>query len=706
MIQFFSCSQFENSKGNISIDISKLSSRVILPEECYLEISYFKIVGIGPLGHTFEKNLSHEDSDIEISNIKAGDWNIQVFAYNGNDSLIFKGENLCTVYAGETTSISIQLLPVDGFGSLDLEVEWNTKDILEPGIRASLELNGTNEILDLDFVIDDEDERSKANCELDSISSGYHILKLQLLDSGIVSRGTVELVRIVSNVETEGDIDFSLVNKIGGGSGEIPDPIDIFLSGTKEVLFPGEVMNVTASTKEEDVVFLWYLDGERLKSGSTFSVSSDDISSGFHNMSVVAYNLYGTRVGIAHHSFRNLPYTPPSSWQHIYGGFNFDKAYKIVQTNDGGYLIAGTSNSCDIEGVENKGGFDAYIIKINYLGEVIWQKMIGGESEDIFTGLTIGHNDDYILCGTTNSSNFQDLERYGSVDSFVISLDSEGNVNWSKMYGTELFDIVYTIENIGNNNYLFTGRSGCNSFTGLIDKNGNTLWTKVYGGNGIDITNSVLVINNEIFTSGHSTSTNLDTANLGCSDFYLSKLDYNGNVLWQKLIGGSSYEQSFSMSKSSDGNIVLAGSTSTSIINSYPGYITGFSDVYIAKITLDGDLVWSNRFGGSNGDVARSIKSTSDGGFIVAGYTLSKDLKRATNNGWFDSYLLKLDYSGSLEWQRVFGGTSEDRSFDVIETSDKGYAVAGYTYPPGIGEYIGCYDFYVIKLNSQGLIDD
>jgi hypothetical protein len=164
---------------------------------------------------------------------------------------------------------------------------------------------------------------------------------------------------------------------------------------------------------------------------------------------------------------------------------------------------------------------------------------------------------------------------------------------------------------------------------------------------------------------------------------YLVKLDSSGNVVWTKTIGGSSRDEAYSIVQSSDGGYVVAGYTRS--------FGAGEDDFYVVKLDSSGNVVWTKTIGGSSYDYAYSITQTSDGGYIVAGRTES------FGAGYWSIYLVKLDSGGNVQWTKTIGGSDRDGASSIIQSSDGGYVVAGHTWSFGAGGV----DFYLVKMDAN-----
>jgi len=155
-------------------------------------------------------------------------------------------------------------------------------------------------------------------------------------------------------------------------------------------------------------------------------------------------------------------------------------------------------------------------------------------------------------------------------------------------------------------------------------------------------------------------------------------------LTWDSTYGGRVEEAALSLIQTTDGGYAVAGYTLSKG--------AGKLDFWVIKLDSQGNMVWDTTYGGSGGDAAYSLIQTTDGGYAVAGATSSKGA------GADDFWVIKLDHQGNMIWDRTYGGSGEDWAWSLIQTTDGGYVVAGYTYSKGAGAA----DFWVIKLDAQG----
>jgi hypothetical protein len=207
-------------------------------------------------------------------------------------------------------------------------------------------------------------------------------------------------------------------------------------------------------------------------------------------------------------------------------------------------------------------------------------------------------------------------------------------------------------------------------------------WQKTFGGNGNDSGYSV----QQTLDGGYIITGDTSSFGTGDTDVYLIKTEPNGNSQWQKTFGWTDSEHGFSVQQTSDGGYIIAGFTTS--------YGAGSYDVYLIKTDPNGNKKWQKTFGGSDSDYGFSVQQTSDGGYIIAGDT------GPYGSILYDVYIIKTNSAGIMQWQKTFGGSDEDSGFSVQQTSDGGYIIAGLTKSYGTGQR----DVYLIKLCPDGTL--
>jgi len=274
-----------------------------------------------------------------------------------------------------------------------------------------------------------------------------------------------------------------------------------------------------------------------------------------------------------------------------------------------------------------------------------------------------------------------------NISLFCESLIASPNTLWTKTFGGTGNDYAYSVLQTFDGSYIIAGYTesfgAVNTDIYLIktDINGNLIWQKTFGGYGSDYAHFIEQSNDSCYIIVGSTT----SYGSGGSDIYLIKTDTAGNLIWEKTFGGVNNEHGWSVQKTSDGGYIIAGSTNS--------FGAGDVDMYLLKTDEYGNFLWDKTFGDtSRSDYARSVVQTADGGYIIAGLTIS------FGTGTYDVYLVKTDEYGNLLWEKTFGGSNTHMGFSVKQTKDGGYIIGGNSLSFGSGDY----DFYLIKTDSFG----
>lgn len=407
----------------------------------------------------------------------------------------------------------------------------------------------------------------------------------------------------------------------------------------------------------------------------------------------------------------NAQVAPAIEWSKCYGGSSIDEANCIRQTADNGFIVAGLSYSNDWNVTINHGSADYWIVKLDSDGNIVWQKSYGGTGDDEAESVDQTTDGGYIVVGYSNSNNGDVSGNHGDYDYWVIRLDADGNLLWEKSFGSLYSDFGRSVQQLSDGNIIvagYNGPSGTHNYWILkLDDSGSELWTQSYGGTNEDYALSILQTGDGgLIVGGDAVSSNGDViGNHGGADEWILKLDANGSVQWKKCFGGSNSEQTLSLKQSSDGGYFVAGFSMSN-----DGDVTGNNgahDYWITKIDGNGNLIWQKPLGGSAIDIAVSIDTTNDGGCIVAGYAASSDGDVYGNHssaGSYDYWLIRFNSQGDTLWTKCLGGTSNDAAYAIQKTIDCGYVVAGYadSQDGDVTGNHGSEDFWIVKLSCDG----
>ncbi len=366
---------------------------------------------------------------------------------------------------------------------------------------------------------------------------------------------------------------------------------------------------------------------------------------------------------------------PDTIWTKTFGGAGSDQALSVLETFDAGFIVVGATNSY------GNGSLDGWLFKIDENGNESWNKTFGGSSNEVLYYVHQTTEGGYILAGFTESFG------NGGRDLWLIKTDEYGDEIWNKTFGGTNDELGNFVQPTSDGGYIITGStesfgSGSEDFWLIkVDGNGNEEWNKTYGGSFGERAYTVHQTND----NGYVLAGRTDSYGNGSLDAWLIKTDTSGNELWDKTFGGTAADNAYSLQITSDNGYVLAGYTKSSG--------SGEEDIWLIKTDNNGDEIWNKKIGGLGNDVTYSIQQTADSGYIISGFTNS------SGNGGMDVWLIRTNTNGNILWDETFGGSLDDLAFSGQQTSDGGYIVAGSTYSFGNGQD----DFYLIRVNSDGL---
>jgi len=382
----------------------------------------------------------------------------------------------------------------------------------------------------------------------------------------------------------------------------------------------------------------------------------------------------------------------PTFWQKTLGGTGTDQSNAIIPTADAGYLVAGYTQSNDGNVTGNHGGGDVWLVKLNSSGGIIWQKTFGGTGYDIAYSLVATSDGGYAFAGQTASTNGDVAGLHGTAaDMWVVKLNNSGNIVWQKTLGGTGDDIAYSMVAASDGGYAIIGRTlssdgdamgyhgGADVLVVKLNGNGDIVWKKVIGGSAQDIGFSIIATtDNGYFITGNTASNDGDISGVhGTSDLLAVKLDGSGNIIWQKAFGGLNGEGGRSTIATNDGGYIVVGNTFSN-----DGDVSGNhgnDDGWILKINGSGILEWQKTIGGIGNDFFNSIIVNSQGQFVISGSSNSNNGDVPTNNGDMDFWMIQSDISGNISGKKSFGGTGADEAKGIVSTSDGNYITVGNT---------------------------
>ncbi len=312
--------------------------------------------------------------------------------------------------------------------------------------------------------------------------------------------------------------------------------------------------------------------------------------------------------------------------------------------------------------------------------QATFQKTYGGNNIGYANVIHQTTDGGFILVGTTNNNGTD------SSNVYLIKTNSSGDTVFAKIYGGSGDESGYNVQQTTDGGFIIIGNSDVFG-AGLWDiyliktnSSGDVLWTKTYGGTDQDYGYSV-----QQTTDGGYILAGVRNNPFGFdNDLYLIRTNSTGDTLWTKIYGAGNHDEGYSVLQTSDGGFIVAGTTVS--------FGSGNSDVYLIKTNSDGDTLWTKTYGGTNADYCYEIQKTTDGGYILIGESLS------FGAGVWNAYLIKIDGDGTVTWSKTYGGASITYMRSVQQTTDGGYILGGSTNNFGAGGF----DMYLVKTDSMG----
>jgi prepilin-type N-terminal cleavage/methylation domain-containing protein/uncharacterized delta-60 repeat protein len=368
------------------------------------------------------------------------------------------------------------------------------------------------------------------------------------------------------------------------------------------------------------------------------------------------------------------------SYVMAWGGTGTEDGFSVVQTSDGGYATIGQTDSFGV------GSSDMFLAKYVADGTLSWSKTWGGGNTEYGYDLVQTSDGGYAVTGITNSYGA------GGYDMFIAKFTSSGTLSWNRTWGGAAYDQGRSIIQTSDGGYVVTGSTEL-SGAGMADtilikynSSGTMLWNRTWGGTGVEWGNSVI----QTSDGGYAVTGDTSICSPTCSyDATLVKYASDGTLSWNRSIGGSGSDYGFSIIQTSDGGYVIAGMTYS--------YGAGDMDAYLVKLNSSGVMSWDKTWGGADYDFNHSVTQTSDGGYVVVGFT------NTFGAGSGDSFNAKYSNTGSLIWDNTFGSyRGDDRAYGVASTSDGGFVVVGSArleMGPG-----GLSDVFIAKYRPSGVV--
>ncbi|WP_353147825.1 T9SS type A sorting domain-containing protein [Flavobacterium sp.] len=430
-------------------------------------------------------------------------------------------------------------------------------------------------------------------------------------------------------------------------------------------------------------------------------------------------------------------------WEKSYGGKHAEYLFDAQATPDYGFILAGSSISGKTGNKEdaNKGDLDYWLWKMDEKGDLDWQKSFGGSGVDLLYSVKLTADGGFILAGISNSNKGLDkkADAKGQDDFWIIKLDAKGNELWQQTIGGSGQEKLQTICQTRDGGYVIGGTSASyktrKDDKGVLDvfgksedtrgnldywivklkKDGKIEWQKTLGGSYVDELKDLVVLpNGNILAGGYSNSPESGDKtqdNYGMGDFWLVELSTEGQLVWQQTIGAEADDNLFAIELTFDGGFMVGGNSNSASSAMKSKASKNGSDFWILKFDKDKMLQWQETYDYGTKDVLTSIVENKDGSFLIGGYAQSEQtneatakFKKADKEGINDYIALKINANGEEIWTQTAGSKGEEVLKKLFETRDGGYLLAGTSNgyaSKDKNSTKGGADFWVVKLKDN-----
>lgn len=440
-------------------------------------------------------------------------------------------------------------------------------------------------------------------------------------------------------------------------------------------------------------------------------------------------------------SVLNLYAQPEIQWEKTLGGSGYDDFKSMLQTPDGGYIVAGYSSS-EASGDKSEDPlgpdfyYDYWVVKLAADGTKQWDRTIGGSGDDVLRTIQLTSDGGYILGGSSTSPIGGDKTESPinptSTDYWIVKLSSTGVKLWDKTIGGDNNDDLTSVYETADGGYFLGGYSfsdisgdksegviggisgGADYWIVKLKADGTKEWDKTLGGTGQDLLFAAQPLANAggYIVGGMSLSTasgNRTAALKGTSDYWIVKLATDGTIVWDKSFGGDGNNVFQSLQQTGEGGFILGGLSRADAGLDKTEEPVGMADYWVVKIAADGIKEWDKTIGGEGEDRMFSVRQTEDDGYILGGWSdsgIGGD-KTEGNQGYADYWVVKLSETGVKEWDMTVGDAYVDNLLTVQQTSDGGFILGGFFELFDNEEFAktvnGPRDFWIVKLSEASL---
>jgi len=360
--------------------------------------------------------------------------------------------------------------------------------------------------------------------------------------------------------------------------------------------------------------------------------------------------------------------TAQTSWWRVYGGKRNGEGHSVQQTTDGGYIVAGYL------GTPYARNADAYLLRTNGAGDVLWAKCYGGPYDDMGHSVQQTTDGGFVIAGRTRSFG---AGAPNDDNIYLVRTDAQGDTLWTRAYGGVGPEDEGCVRQTADGGFILAGTTlslgprayyNYSIFVVKTDARGDTLWTRTYVGVGNYYGRSIQPTTD----GGYIVAGNCATEEPNSQDVCLVRISPDGEALWTKTYGGTASDECSSVQQTADGGYVIAGRTRSFGVDE--------GDVYVIRTNALGGTLWTRTYGGRYDDRGYSVQLTAGGGFVVTGYTFSFGAGTPRHS---NVYLIGIDAAGDMRWTRAYGGAGYEEGRSVQQTTDGDYIITGVTTHEG-----------------------
>lgn len=408
-----------------------------------------------------------------------------------------------------------------------------------------------------------------------------------------------------------------------------------------------------------------------------------------------------------------------TKWDKFYGGSGFDLGKKMLKTADNHLLIASEESSPDgISGI-NHGNSDILVMKLTMEGDLVWALNVGGDGVEDFGDIVQANDGGFLLVGTTDSKEGTVKTQGGQMDLFLAKISGEGQLEWARSYGGRGNDRGFSVLETYDKGYLLVGEVGSRDGNAVmlplggidgwilkLDGKGRVVWERRYGGASIDRINCILPLSSpdsvmhyyKVIATTMSSDHDL-SQNLGGQDIWVFNINEFGRMSGQSKVYGGNMDEDVHTYKMDmkDSSLLITGITYSQ--NGNIKQQRGMGDVWLLKLNKRGEVLFSETYGGSKQEQAMDILFTEDGGYLLTGMTQSKDGDFILNNGYYDGFILKTNAKGQLAWTKTAGYLKKDFLYTSVQAGKNAYLSVGFSEltlsSAQVMEHSGKYDIWL-----------